>query len=208
MSGILHIIDFEGTRAVGVFELGMVRMHGGVPVAGFSALCRPRRPVPREELALCRLRPASLAGADPFSSHWERLVAARSEGPFGAHGAGTEHGLLVDAFPFPPTSPDPRPNFPPAASWGPWVDTLRIARQLRPGLPGYSLDHLILSEGIGPELEKLAAVWCPTGRAQRHAALYDAIAAALLLTAWQRSGLLRSPVDWFPAEANRQQELF
>ncbi|MEC9227745.1 MAG: 3'-5' exonuclease, partial [Verrucomicrobiota bacterium] len=67
------------------------------------------------------------------------------------------------------------------ASWGPWLDTLHIYRQLYPQLESYKLQDLIDLFDLKPELEDKAKVYCPVNRIGFHCALYDALACALLL---------------------------
>ena len=72
----------------------------------------------------------------------------------------------------------------PMHRFGPWIDTLRIARKAWPSSPSYALEELTAWLGVRPRTDAL----CP-GRAP-HDALYDAVAAAVLL-----SHLLEQP-EW------------
>ena len=58
----------------------------------------------------------------------------------------------------------------PLTQWGPWTDTLRLAKARYPRLPGYSLGELCGMFGIVPEME--VRTW--------HDGLYDAVACARL----------------------------
>ena len=58
----------------------------------------------------------------------------------------------------------------PLTPWGPWTDTLRLAKARYPRLPGYSLGELCEMFGIVPEIE--GRTW--------HDGLYDAVACARL----------------------------
>ena len=58
----------------------------------------------------------------------------------------------------------------PLTQWGPWTDTLRLAKKRYPGLPGYSLGELCEAFGIVPQIED--RTW--------HDGLYDAVACARL----------------------------
>ncbi|MBQ6328000.1 MAG: hypothetical protein IJI35_03215, partial [Kiritimatiellae bacterium] len=58
----------------------------------------------------------------------------------------------------------------PLTPWGPWTDTLRLAKARYPRLPGYSLGELCGMFGIVPEIE--GRTW--------HDGLYDAVACARL----------------------------
>ncbi|MBI3875845.1 MAG: 3'-5' exonuclease, partial [Verrucomicrobia bacterium] len=75
-----------------------------------------------------------------------------------------------------------------ANEWGPWIDTGRLYGQLTPEGDSAKLEALVLAFGLQSELDALAAQLCPAPRRQYHAALYDALAGALLLRA-----LLRRP---------------
>ena len=58
----------------------------------------------------------------------------------------------------------------PLTPWGPWTDTLRLAKKRYPRLPGYSLGELCEAFGIAPQME--GRTW--------HDGLYDAVACARL----------------------------
>ena len=58
----------------------------------------------------------------------------------------------------------------PLTPWGPWTDTLRLAKARYPRMPGYSLGELCGMFGIVPEIE--GRTW--------HDGLYDAVACARL----------------------------
>ena len=58
----------------------------------------------------------------------------------------------------------------PMTSWGPWTDTMRLAKSRYPGLPSYALGDLCSMFGCVPEME--GRTW--------HDGLYDAIACAKL----------------------------
>ena len=95
--------------------------------------------------------------------------------PLIAHNAGTERAMLADAFPM--------------HRFGPWIDTLRLARRAWPGLPSYALEDLVPALGLAAAVSAL----CPAGW-EPHDARYDAVAAAVLLRhllalpGWDRLG--------------------
>lgn len=68
--------------------------------------------------------------------------------------------------------------------FGPWIDTLRIARKAWPDCSSYALEDLIAVLGLQQRVDE----FCRDRRA--HDALYDAVASAMLL-----SHLLEHP-DW------------
>ncbi len=63
----------------------------------------------------------------------------------------------------------------PLHRFGPWIDTLRIARKAWPGCASYALEDLTVMLGLKQQVGNL----CP-GK-QAHDALYDAVASAMLL---------------------------
>ena len=58
----------------------------------------------------------------------------------------------------------------PLTKWGPWVDTLKLAKAKYPNLPGYTLGELCEMFGLVPQFD--GRTW--------HDGLYDAIACANL----------------------------
>ena len=55
-------------------------------------------------------------------------------------------------------------------NWGPWIDTLKLAKKMYPRLPSYKLGDLCELFGIVPEFD--GRTW--------HDGLYDSIACARL----------------------------
>jgi DNA polymerase-3 subunit epsilon len=92
-----------------------------------------------------------------------------------------ENALLKSVWPYPRMSPDFARPGEQAAEWGPWIDTARLFAQVFPGLPSGKLENLIAGCGLQTRLDALAAAHCPESRRRYHAALYDALAGALLL---------------------------
>lgn len=82
---------------------------------------------------------------------WQPLLAGRR---LVAHNIATERTVLTRAAPL--------------TRWGPWVDTLKLARARYPKLPSYALGDLCEAFGTVPEMEN--RTW--------HDALYDAVACA------------------------------
>lgn len=73
-----------------------------------------------------------------------------------AHNIATERTILRKAAPL--------------TKWGPWIDTLKLAKARYPKLPGYSLGELCQIFGQVPQMN--GRTW--------HDALYDAVACAKL----------------------------
>ncbi|HZZ57620.1 MAG TPA: 3'-5' exonuclease [Opitutaceae bacterium] len=182
-SQVMHFIDFEGGLACGVLEYGVVTLRGGRIEAAEGRLCAPAGRIAAEDIAVHGLTPAALAGFRPFADDWERFAAWRQEAPFAAHFAGMENSLIKAAWPAPRPSadfiaPDRR-----SVEWGPWIDTARLYAEFYPHLGSQRLENLVRGAGLQPLLDRCAAQYCPEGRRRYHAALYDAVAGALLLCA-------------------------
>jgi DNA polymerase-3 subunit epsilon len=188
----VYFIDFEGSLSSGVLEYGVATLLGGRVTATLTRLCAPTGPLREEDARIHGLRRESLAGFAPFSADWEVFAGRREQGPLAAHFAGAENSLLKSTWPYPRISPDfARPGGR-VADWGPWIDTGRIYAQLYPDLESGRLESLVEACGLQAELDALASVQCPPGRRRYHAALYDAIAGALLLGSLQRHPQLAS----------------
>jgi DNA polymerase-3 subunit epsilon len=188
----VFFIDFEGSRSSGVLEYGMVTLLGGRVAATLTRLCAPAGRVRPEDTEVHGLREEALSGCAPFSADWELFAGRREKGPFAAHYAGAENSLLKSVWPFPRSSPDfARPGGM-SAEWGPWIDSARIYAQLYPGIESGRLESLVAACGLQAELDSLAAAHCPAGRMRYHAALYDALAGALLLGSLARHSQIAS----------------
>jgi DNA polymerase III epsilon subunit-like protein len=182
----IFFIDFEGSTASGVLEYGVVTLLGGRVTAARTRLCAPTGSVSAADTEVHGLRADSLAGLAPFSAEWELFAGHRENGPFAAHYAGVENSLLKSVWPFPRESPDfARPGAT-MAEWGPWIDSARIYSQLYPRLESGRLESLVAACGLQAELDDLARAHCPSNRRRYHAALYDALAGALLLGSLSR----------------------
>ena len=193
--GVLHVVDFEGTRASGIIEVGVVTCAGGRWRQVATEFCRATGPVVAADRRTHGLR--GTEGAEIFArpAQWETWVARRREGILVAHHAPVEAGLLAAAWPYPPYGPDWREPGREVATWGPWLDTRRLAAAVWPGMETYGLGSLVATLGYQADLDALAATACPAGRRHYHCALYDALAAAVLLRAaaevapWRDLGL-------------------
>ncbi len=97
-----------------------------------------------------------------------------------------ENALIKAAWPYPRRSPDFARPGESLVDWGPWIDTGTLYAQLYPQLVSLKLADLIVACGLQPELDALAAAHCPPARWRYHAALYDALAGALLLASLAR----------------------
>lgn len=214
----IFFIDFEGSRTSGILEYGVVEMVGAKIVSAQTRLCCATGWVRPEDVAVHQLSEARVAGFAPFTEEWELFAGLRERGPLAAHYAGVENGLLKSVWPYPRQSPDfARPGRT-LADWGPWIDSARLYEQLYPQLGTGKLERLISACGAQAELDVLAADYCPAARRFYHAALYDALAGAVLMTRLAQEPqvavlsmmqlLALSTLDGEKRDALRQGELF
>lgn len=214
----IYVIDFEGSGRSGILEYGVVTLREGKVVETRTRLCRPIGRVDERDIAVHRIRPSAAEREAPFADDWELFTGMRRSGPLAAHFASAENYLIKSVWPYPPSSPDfTRPGRE-VNDWGPWIDTGRLYGRLFPDLDSANLQALIDVFGYQVELDRLAAEYCPSDRCGYHAALYDALASALLLgKLLERKDLAGASIVWLlqmscGAEASRerisQQELF
>ena len=214
----IFFVDFEGSRLSGILEYGVATLLGGQVIAAHTRLCAPIGAVRPEDTAVHGLRAEALAGKTPFADEWEFFADLRERGPLAAHYAGVENGLLKSVWPYPRNSPDFARPGERVIDWGPWIDTAPIYAQLYPRFDSGRLESLVAACGLQPELDALAARYCPADRRRYHAALYDALAGALLLASLARDPqlgalttlqlLALSTLDGTKRDALQQRELF
>ncbi len=214
----VYFLDFEGSRATGVLEYGVATVLGGRVVEARTRLCRATGRVRAEDVATHGLKESDVAAHPPFSEDFDFFAGLRESGPFAAHYAGVENALLKSVWPYPRRSPDfarPGEN---TVDWGPWIDTGALYAQLYPRLVSLKLADLVAACGLQADLAGLAAAHCPAARRNYHAALYDALAGALLLASLGREPWLEelslgqmlalSALNPEKRDALRQRELF
>lgn len=177
----IFFVDFEGSQVSGVLEYGVVTLIGGRVVEVATRLCGATGRVREEDAAVHGLHEAELAGREPFAAQWEYFAGLRECGPLAAHYAGVENALLKAVWPYPRSSPDFARPGERIVEWGPWIDSARIYAQLYPQLESGRLEALVGACGLQGELNGLAEDFCAPQRRKYHAALYDALAGALLL---------------------------
>lgn len=166
---ILTVLDFESTGAVRghvdePWQVGMVEMQDGRVTGRHHeswlrvAAGRPFNPyAPGRHADVRHLLAAAPAMSDLWPV-WRPWLEGR---PLAAHNIGTEKKFLRRAAPMHPL--------------GPWIDTLRLARRVRPDLAGHSLAEVADALDVVGRARDL----CP-GR-DWHDALFDAFASALVL---------------------------
>jgi len=164
----LVAIDFETTGVVAEYpaepwQIGLVRMREGKVVEEtFESLLLVDAARPFNHMAPGRhdeLR-EEIAAAPTMGQLWPEL-RTWCRVPLVAHNAATEKKHLRAAAPI--------------HKFGPWIDTLKLARIAYPAFVTHKLDDLIDILKLG---ERVVAL-CPERGA--HDALYDAIACGILL---------------------------
>jgi DNA polymerase-3 subunit epsilon len=219
---LIHFVDFEGSPVSGILEYGVVSLRGGEIVAAGGRVCRPAGRVRAEETAVHGLAAEALAGCAPFADEFEIFARLRESGPLAAHFANAENTLIKATWPYPRAVPDfsREAGAGQVLEWGPWIDTGRLYPQAQGAAEGGALGlaELVAVEGFQARLDALAAEYCPEGRRHYHAALYDALAGALLLLklaevpGWGDKSLRwlleHSTLDAGKREGFRQEELF
>jgi len=191
----VHVVDFEGGRASGVVEYGVATLGASGIEAARTAICAPEGEITARERAEHGLSEAAARSGAPFSEAWPLFAELRQTGPFAAHNAAVEDGFLRRYWPYPRVSPRFCPPGGEAASWGPWIDTLFLYRAFYPRLGSHRLQELIDLFHLRAPLETEASRRCPTSRRRFHAALYDALASALLLERLRRVPELAEALD-------------
>ena len=189
MTGVKAVaLDFESTGVVPElpnepWQIAIAPIvDGGVGSGLFDSLLRvgprPFNPHAPGRHALLR---EQIATAPTLHELWPQVLARLAGAFIVAHNAGTERSILAAAAPL--------------HAFGPWIDTLPLARAAWPGLPSYELERLTEVFGLTPDIARL----CP-GRGP-HDALYDAVACGALLL-----HLLRQP-GWETLSAEELAEM-
>jgi len=179
----IHFIDFEGNLTSGILEYGVVTLLGGRVMETRTRLCGPVGRIRPADTAIHGLDERLVGAEAPFEVEFDAFARLRETGPLAAHYAHAENTLIKSVWPYPRTSPDFARPGEKITSWAPWIDTGRLYTQLFPSLPSGKLEELVSTFQITDTLQTLAAAHCPPLRRQFHAALYDALAGALLLLA-------------------------
>ena len=175
----IFAIDFEGSKKSGVVEFGVVELAPDGTIGFFrTSLCAPKKPLSERESLITGIDTSEASCESPFDSHIEFFAKLRSKGAFAAHNAATEDAFLRSYAPVLGCVP----NFFSGGAcntWGPWVDSLVLARFA--GVDNPKLSAAAQYFQIECELEDVSMRICPGGRRKWHCALYDAIASALII---------------------------
>ncbi|NCD32145.1 MAG: 3'-5' exonuclease [Spartobacteria bacterium] len=165
----LYILDFETTGSVAGYpvepwQVGLVRFHGGAVDLDdmFSSLLRiGPRPVNPYIPGSFHAHEAALSGAPTLLDLWPSLHHALTRFPLGAHNVATERKMLRQTAAM--------------HQFGPWIDTLVLARLAWPDLASFALDEICNVLELTPYIQQCCPARGP------HDALYDAVASAVLL---------------------------
>lgn len=163
----LVALDFETTGVVEDYpntpwQIGLAFVDCGQVAETYRFMSllnpgpRPFNPYAPGRHALLR---DELAAAPTLAEIWPQLAPWLGGRPILAHNVATERTILAEAFPI--------------HSFGPWIDTLALARLAYPRLASHRLDELIPALGLDRRMADLCPGLAP------HDALYDAFAAAL-----------------------------
>jgi DNA polymerase-3 subunit epsilon len=159
-------IDFESAGAARgrtdtPVQIGLACWSAGTGHGDpFVSYLRSDQPVTWSARKVHGIGPEHLAGAPTLLSLWPELKTRLAGAIVVAHGKGTEKRFLR-AFP--------------GHGFGPWIDTLLLARAAWPELPDHSLGALADARGLTAAVSALVP-----GR-KWHDALYDAVASLALL---------------------------
>lgn len=179
----IRMIDFEGSHASGILEFGVVTLHHGRITGATGRYCRARGRVRPEDREIHGLDEGVVAHAAPFEEEFARFSAWRQEGPFAAHYANAENTLIKTAWSYNREAPDFSAPGRRTREWGPWVDTGRLYPEVYGSAGRGGLQELVARFGLQGEVDALACIHCSDTRRRYHAALYDALGAAVLLLA-------------------------
>lgn len=177
----IHVIDFEGSLASGILEFGVATLVGGEVATTRTRLCRATGRVRPEDAAVHGISAEQVACEAPFADEFAYFADLRQWGPLAAHFAQAENSLIKGVWPYCRQVPNFARPGESTAEWGPWIDTGRLYPELY-GLKGSGrLAELVERFGLQEELDWKAEVHCPEERRGYHCALYDALAAAMLI---------------------------
>lgn len=214
----IYFVDFEGNRATGILEYGVVTVVGGVVTEARTRLCQALGRIAQEDSDVHGLNERDVASYPPFSDDWDYFADLRERGPLAAHYAGVENALIKSVWPYPRASTNFARPGERIIDWGPWVDTGALYLQLYPRLGTGKLEALVSLTSRQEQVDDLAAKHCPLSRRRYHAALYDALAGAVLLCALAQDPQLArlsttqilalSTLDGEKRDGLRQGELF
>lgn len=177
---VFAAVDFESLRGADEsgdvpVQIGIARLEGGEIQSCLHSLLAPPVAIQPGPGGVHNITPDKLDAAPALLELWPEVERHCRGAWMVAHGAGTERRFLR-AFPF--------------HGFGPWVDTLGLARSLRPDLESHALGDVVAALGLEEPLRRT----CPG--LEWHDALFDACASLFVLREFIRwSGLESSPPE-------------
>jgi len=166
----ITVLDYESTGSGSGYanepwQIGMVTLTAGKvdPSSMFESLLqvdanRPFNPHAPGRHALLR---DEISDAPSPQELWSQVRSRLTDHPLCAHNVATEKKFTREMAPM--------------HQFGPWIDTLRIARKVWPGCASYALEDLIVLFDLKIRVDELCS-----GKFS-HDALYDAVASAMLI---------------------------
>jgi DNA polymerase III epsilon subunit-like protein len=166
----ITVLDYESTGSLRGYpnepwQIGMVSLKAGRidPDSMFESLLRvdinrPFNPHAPGRHAALRDK---IATAPSPQELWPKIKPRLTGFPLCAHNVATEKKFTRAMAPM--------------HQFGPWIDTLKIARKVWPGCSSYALEDLLVMLDLKPGVDELCS-----GR-EAHDALYDAVASAMVL---------------------------
>lgn len=131
------VIDVEGNGVAppDIVEIAVTAVDGATVAEPMCWLVKPSKPInPIVTRKVHGISNADVTHAPTFAEITPKVLAALAGRIPVAHNAQVEYGVLGRHL------PDWRPTT--------MLDTLRLAKHVWPGLPGYNLDHLLLHANI------------------------------------------------------------
>lgn len=158
-------LDFESAGAAPgrndePVQVGMAVWRGGRVTDFFRSYLHSPVRITRAARAVHGIGDDDVGDAPPLASLWPEFKTRLGGAVVVAHGAGTEKRFLR-AFPL--------------HGFGPWLDTLAVARAVLPDLAGHSLGEVVAALRVEEEVRVL----CPA--LDWHDALFDAVACLVVL---------------------------
>ena len=175
----IFVIDFEGSRKIGIVEYGVAKICGGEIVSTATNICAPRTNIPLPDSNFFNITTSTAIKFPPFEEHLQYFCNMRKSGIFAAHNAVAEDTMLRDALPVAPIGINPLTRTQ-TTTWAPYIDTCTLAKTLFK-LKSVKLADVIKSLSLEDELNTEVQKYCPIDRRKWHCALFDAIASALIL---------------------------
>ena len=173
-------LDDAGSKTLGVAPNGRAEIYGGAIISAHTRICAPLAKIPPRDAKFFGINNAIAQSQPPFSDSMEFFCAARRRGIFCSHNAPVEDALLRATLPTPGIVSNPILGAP-SASWDPRIDSCALFKKIFPTLGSAKLSDAVKSLNLEERLCDEAAKFCPERRRKWHCALYDALAAALIL---------------------------